>query len=290
MAIKRKALGKGLNALLPSAPSARSDRSLVEIPLDQIIPNKYQPRTNFDREQLQELSKSIQSNGVVQPVIVRRSGLQYQLIAGERRWRAAGLAGLKTIPAVVQEASEYKTLELALVENIQRQDLNPIEEASAYSTLISDFDLTQEEIALRVGKDRSSVANYLRLLKLPDEIRQKIENGTLSMGHARAILGLDSSKEQLVLAERILSEGLNVRQTEQLIRHWKPGKGRKRPRPDAPEAQDPNVKAAQRRLEEQYGTRVLINTNGEKGVIEIYFHNAQDLMRIYDLLISGGTK
>src|SRR5262245_35639420 len=288
MANKRQALGKGLNALLPSSPQVSHDSSFLEIPVDQIVPNKYQPRANFDRQQLEELSKSIQSNGVVQPVILRRSGLQYQLIAGERRWRAATLAGLKTIPAVVQEASEYKTLELALVENIQRQDLNPIEEATAYAALINDFDLTQEEIALRVGKERSSVANCLRLLKLPAELKQKIQSGSLSMGHARAILGLEGTKDQLVLAERILSEGLNVRQTEQLIRQWKPGKGKKHSAHEQTQELDPNVKAAERRLEEHYGTKVSISSSGESGKIEIYYHNADDLMRIYDMLISAG--
>lgn len=287
MASKRKALGKGLNALLPALPSSGSDRVYMELPIERVIPNKYQPRTNFDQERLKELAQSIQSNGVVQPVIVRKVGQQYQLIAGERRWRAARLAGLKTVPAVVQEVSEYKTLELALVENIQREDLNPIEEASAYAALMEDFDLTQEEIALRVGKDRSSIANFLRLLKLPGEIKNQIQSGILSMGHARAILGIESEKEQLVLAERILSEGLNVRQTEQLIRHWSPRKGRKRTKTIAAGI-DPNVKAAERRLEEHFGTQVSIRPNGEKGKIEIYYHNGEDLIRIYDLMLSGG--
>ena len=289
MANKRKALGKGLNALLPSLSPVVADRVFSELPIDKIIPNKYQPRTNFDLEKLKELAQSIQSNGVVQPVIVRRVGQEYQLIAGERRWRAARLAGLKAIPAVVQDVSEYKTLELALVENIQRQDLNPIEEASAYVSLMEDFGLTQEEVSLRVGKDRSSIANTIRLLKLPTEIKDRIQAGILSMGHARAILALDIAKEQLLLTERILSEGLNVRQTEQLIRHWKPGRSRKGNKPKGDAVKDPNVKAAERKLEEFLGTEVVIHSNGDKGRIEIYFHNSEDLLRIYDLL-SGGKK
>jgi ParB family chromosome partitioning protein len=287
MASKRKALGKGLNALLPSLPPVGTDRVYVELPIDKIIPNKYQPRTNFDLEKLKELAQSIQSNGVVQPVIVRRIGQEYQLIAGERRWRAARLAGLNLIPAVIHDVSEYKTLELALVENIQRQDLNPIEEASAYVSLMEDFGLTQEEVSLRVGKDRSSIANMIRLLKLPSEIKDRIQAGIISMGHARAILGLDGAKDQLVLAERILSEGLNVRQTEHLIRHWKPGKSRKGNRSKGEVTKDPNVKAAERKLEEYLGTEVVIHFTGDKGKIEIYFHDNNDLLRIYDLL-SGG--
>jgi ParB family transcriptional regulator, chromosome partitioning protein len=289
MANKRKALGKGLNALLPSLSPVVADRVFSELPIDKIIPNKYQPRTNFDMEKLKELAQSIQSNGVVQPIIVRRVGQEYQLIAGERRWRAARLAGLTAIPAVVQDVSEYKTLELALVENIQRQDLNPIEEASAYVSLMEDFGLTQEEVSLRVGKDRSSIANTIRLLKLPVEIRDRIQAGILSMGHARAILALDNAKEQLLLTERILSEGLNVRQTEQLIRHWKPGRNRKGNKSKENLVKDPNVKAAERKLEEYLGTEVVIHSNGDKGKIEIYFHNSEDLLRIYDLL-SGGRK
>jgi ParB family transcriptional regulator, chromosome partitioning protein len=287
MAIKRKALGKGLNALLPSVAPLGTDRVYVELSIDKIVSNKYQPRTNFDMEKLKELAQSIQSNGIVQPIVVRRVGQQYELIVGERRWRAARLAGLQTIPAIVNEVSEYKTLEMALVENIQRQDLNPIEEASAYLSLIKDFDLTQEEIALRVGKDRSSIANFLRLLKLPDQIKEKIQNGILSMGHARAILGMETAKAQLLLAERILSEGLSVRQTEQLIRHWRPGKGRKRAQLEGV-SKDPNIKAAERKLEEHFGTEVIIHVAGDKGKIEIYYHNNEDLMRIYDLMLPGG--
>ncbi|PWT88790.1 MAG: chromosome partitioning protein ParB [Acidobacteria bacterium] len=289
MAVKRKVLGKGLNALLPTGPASGAQKSLQEIPIDQVIPNKYQPRSNFDPEQLKELSQSIKSNGVVQPVIVRRAGGSYQLIAGERRWRAAKLAGLKNIPAVIRDVSEYKTLELALIENIQRQDLNPIEEATAFSSLIDDFGLTQEEVALRVGKDRSSVANYIRLLKLPDEIKEQIQRQQLSMGHARALSSLEKMKDQLALAAKIISEQLNVRQTELLIRNWKGN--RKSSAPATPEEikVDPNVRAAELKLQERFGTKVVIAGSSDKGRIEIYYENAEDLIRIFELMTAGAN-
>ncbi len=286
MATKRKALGRGLNALLPSAPSA-GEKAVPELPIDQIIPNKYQPRSSFDPATLQELAQSIKANGIVQPLIVRKIGSQYHLITGERRWRAARLAGLKTVPAVIREVSEFKQLEWALIENIQRQDLNPIEEASAYATLVDDFSLTQEEVAQRVGKDRSSVANYMRLLKLPAEIRERIQKLELSMGHARAISSLEKEKDQLELVRQILKDQLNVRQTEALARNWKT---KKKPRPAADTHPiDPNIKAAEQKLQERFGTRVVIRTEGnEKGRIEIHYENSDDLIRIYELIMGKG--
>jgi len=278
MATKRKALGKGLGALLPSVPAGTTEKTYMDLPLEQITPNKYQPRTNFSDEGLNELAQSIKSDGVIQPVVVRRSGSGYELITGERRWRAAKKAGLKTIPAVVRDVSEFRTLEWALIENIQRQDLNPIEEATAYSSLIDDFHLTQEELAQRVGKDRSSIANYLRLLKLPAEIKDCIQRNELSMGHARALISLEKAKDQLELANRIMAEQLNVRQVENLIRSHK-GPGRKKSRETAP--QDPNVKAAQAKLQEHFATKVIIGP----GRIEIYYENPEDLIRIYELII-----
>lgn len=285
---KRKALGRGLGSLLPSVPAGvGGEKSLLEIPLDQIVPSKHQPRSNFDPEKLHELAQSIKSNGVVQPVIVRRAGNHYQLIAGERRWRAAREAGLKTIPAVLKDVSEYKTLELALIENIQRADLNPIEEASAYSALMDDFQLTQEEVAQRVGKDRSSIANYVRLLKLPDAVKERIQRGEISMGHARALSSLSRGQDQIELADRIVSQQLNVRQVEDLTRDWK---SKEKPRKHAPKpaTTDPNVKAAESRLQEHFGTRVSIqqHENG-KGKIEIEFENMDDLIRIYELIVGG---
>jgi ParB family chromosome partitioning protein len=280
MATKRKALGKGLGALLPSVPAGPSEKTYMDLPIDEIIPNQYQPRTNFNEESLNELAQSIKSDGVIQPVIVRRSGSGYELITGERRWRAAKRAGLRTIPAVVRDVSEFRTLEWALIENIQRQDLNPVEEATAYASLIDDFHLTQEELAQRVGKDRSSIANYLRLLKLPAEIKEKIERNELTMGHARALISLEKAKDQLELANRIISEQLNVRQVESLIRSGKAS--RKKVRGESTEtAQDPNVRAAQQKLQEYLGTKVSIGP----AKIDIYYEGPDDLIRIYEKLI-----
>jgi len=279
MAAKRKALGKGLGALLPSVPAGSSEKTMIEISIEQIVPNKYQPRTNFHDEALNELAQSIKSDGVIQPVIVRRSGSGYELIAGERRWRAAKKAGLKTIPAVVRDVSEFRTLEWALIENIQREDLNPIEEATAYASLISDFHMTQEELAQRVGKDRTSIANYLRLLKLPDEIKDRIQRQELSMGHARALISLEKIKDQIELANRIIAEELNVRQVEQLIRSHK--NSSRKSKHSEPSTQDPNVRAAQSRLQEHFGTKVHIGP----GKIEIYYENPDDLIRIFELII-----
>jgi len=283
MATKRKALGRGLNALLPPAPSG-GDKAVPEVPIDQIVPNKYQPRNSFNPELLQELAQSIKANGVVQPVIVRKTGNQYQLITGERRWRAAKLAGLKTVPAVIREVSEFKQLEWALIENIQRQDLNPIEEASAYAALVDDFSLTQEELAQRVGKDRSSIANYIRLLKLPAKIREQIQNQELSMGHARALSSLEKEKDQIELARQIIKDQLNVRQTETLVRNWKT-KTKKPQKTTAEPPVDPNVKAAEQALQERFGTKVVIRIEtNEKGRIEVHFQNSEDLIRIFDLM------
>lgn len=287
MATKRKALGRGLGALLPSAPAA-ADSSL-EIPVDRIVPNKYQPRSHFEPESLKDLAQSIKSNGVIQPIVVRKTGAQYQIIAGERRWRAAQLIGLKTVPAVVRDVSEYRMVEMALIENIQRQDLNPLEEASAYVSLIEDFELTQEELAQRVGKDRSSIANYIRLLKLPMEVKEKIQRQELTMGHARALTSMEKSKEQIELADRIIREQLNVRQTEAMIRNWKAQT--KRPQAVSRETpkKDPNVRAAEAKLQEHFGTRVIIHQDAkEKGKIEIYYQDNGDLIRIYDLILSEG--
>lgn len=289
MATKRKALGRGLGALLPSAPSGGGDRGSLQIPIEQIVPNKYQPRNAVEPETLRELAQSIKSNGVIQPIIVRKAGGQYQIIAGERRWRAAQLAGLKAVPAVVSEVSEYRMLEMALIENIQRQDLNPIEEASAYSSLIEDFELTQEEVAHRVGKDRSTIANFIRLLKLPQEIKNRIQRQELTMGHARALSSVEKPKEQLELANRIVREQLNVRQTEQMIRSWKADT--KRPQGVSREIpkKDPNVRAAEVKLQEYLGTKVVINQDGsEKGKIEIHYQDNDDLIRIYDRILSEG--
>src|SRR5260221_8081988 len=218
---KRPALGKGLSALIPDAPEPRSS-SPTDTDIDRLAPNQYQPRGAMDDSRLQELAQSIKSNGVIQPIVVRRVGDRFQIIAGERRWRAAARAGLQRVPIVVRDVApgrEQSLLEMALIENIQRADLNPIEEAAAYRRLADQFHLTQEDIASAVGKDRASVANYLRLLRLPDEVRNELAAGRLSMGHARALLAVGDEADQLRMARDVIARSLSVRETEALVKH-----------------------------------------------------------------------
>src|SRR6476620_5908454 len=219
MADKRPALGRGLSALIPDSPPppAATDRSL-EIDSDLLRPNKFQPRTQMDDERIEELAKSIRANGIIQPIVVRRVDEGYEIVAGERRWRAAQRVGLLKVPVVVRDIPEDRLLAVALIENIQREDLNPIEEAQAYRRLADDFHLTQEQIADAVGKDRSSIANYVRLLRLPQEVRTNLASGAFSTGHARALLGIGVESIQLRLARDIVSGALSVRETEALIR------------------------------------------------------------------------
>src|SRR5882672_10870553 len=214
----RKALGRGLGALLSAEGTATATDDATEVPTDLIDPSLLQPRTVFDDTKLEELSRSITANGVVQPVLLRRKGARYELIAGERRWRAAVLAGLTNVPVVLRNVSDEKVLEIALIENIQREDLNPIEEARAYKKLIDTMGLTQETVAERVGRDRSYVTNYLRLLKLPDDIQQLVQSGRLSTGHARTLLGVDHVDIQRRIARKIIEQDLSVRATEQIVR------------------------------------------------------------------------
>jgi ParB family chromosome partitioning protein len=216
---KRPALGKGLNALIPDAPEPRI--SPTELDIDRLVPNQFQPRAQIDNARLDELAQSIKANGVIQPIVVRKVGADYQIIAGERRWRAAMKAGLVRVPVVVRDVAtgqERSLLEMALIENIQREDLNPIEEAIAYRRLADEFQLRQEDIAIAVGKDRTSVATHLRLLKLPDEVRADVAAGTLSMGHARALLALPTDAEQRRVARDIISRNLSVRETESMVK------------------------------------------------------------------------
>jgi ParB family transcriptional regulator, chromosome partitioning protein len=270
--MKRQALGKGLDALLPKSQQPTS--ALIELELDQIQRNSYQPRLHFDSEKLQELAASIRENGVLQPVIVRRLDQGYELIAGERRWRAAQLAGLARIPALVQNVTDEKVLERALVENVQRADLNAIEEAAAYQLLIDHFHLTQEQVAERVGKSRASVTNTLRLLRLPKQVQLHLLAGDISMGHARALLPL-SKAQQLDLAAQIVRKGLSVRQVEQQVqRLLNP------PTPPAPRS-DPNTEAAARRLEERWKTPVQIVRHGASGRIVFHFYSEEELDRLF---------
>lgn len=282
MTDKRPALGKGLSALIPDAPAPRL--SPVELDIDLLVPNAYQPRTHPDESRLDELARSIKANGVIQPIVVRKlDNGTYQIIAGERRWRAAQRAGIRRVPIVVRDVSpgnEKQLLEMALIENIQREDLNPIEEATAYRRLAEEFHLSQEAIAAAVGKDRSSVANYLRLLRLPEEVRAEVASGALSMGHARALLGLASEAAQRQTARDIVARNLSVRETESLVKKLVGGEPRATPVP----AHEPDVhtRAAEDRLRFALGTRVRIVRRGAGGTIEIDFASEDELQRMYE--------
>ena len=289
MTDKRPALGKGLSALIPDAPEPRAASSDVDI--DRIVPNSFQPRGTFADEGLDELARSIRANGVIQPIIVRPIGDRFQIIAGERRWRAAQKAGLLRVPVIVRDIAagqERSLLEVALIENIQREDLNVIDEALAYRRLSDEFHQTQEEIAAAVGKDRTSVANILRLLKLPDEVRADVAAGTLSMGQARALLALANEVDQRRIAREVIGRGLSVRQTETLVK--KIGdEGTAGPRqPEEQKPADVHTRAAEERLRLALGTRVRIVRRGTRGRIEIDFGSEDELIRLYDRLAERG--
>jgi ParB family chromosome partitioning protein len=271
--MKRQALGKGLDVLLPQSPARAT--ALVELDLDQISPNPLQPRLHFEPGKLEELAASIKENGVLQPIVVRGSGGGYEIVVGERRWRAAQQVGLERIPAIVQHVSDEKMLELALVENIQRDELSPIEEGQAYQLLADQFALTHEEIAQRVGRSRTAVTNSLRLLRLPSFIQEKVMNEEMSMGHARALIPL-SGKDQLHLAEQIVARGLSVRETEKRAKLYLDP-----PKPRTPAPKDPNIRAAEQKLEERWKTRVEIRRRGRQGQIVLHFHSPDDLERLY---------
>ncbi len=278
----RKALGRGLSALLSDTLTQGDE--LLEIDIDLIEPNPDQPRLNFNEAGLEELAQSIRTNGLVQPILLRRiGGGRYQIVAGERRWRAAQRAGLHKVNSVIREIPDSKLLELALIENIQRQELNPIEEAQAYQRLIRDLDMTQDDLAKQVGKDRSSIANYLRLLKLPAKIQKMLEDGSLSMGHARALLGLESTELQVKLADDIVRSKLSVRETEQAVKHAaSPGAIRDS---STPTQNDANIRAAELKLKRFLGTQVRIQLGQNGGKIEIEFGSMSELDRIYSIII-----
>ena len=285
---KRPALGKGLSALIPDAPDVRS--SPTELDIDRLTPNQFQPRARMDDARLDELARSIKANGVIQPIVVRKVGDVFQIIAGERRWRAAQKAGLVRVPVVVRDIAsgqERSLLEMALIENIQREDLNPIEEAIAYRRLADEFQLKQEDIASAVGKDRTSVANHMRLLKLPDEVRAEVAAGTLSMGHARALLALPTDAEQRRLSRDIITRNLSVRETESMVKHLGAGDAPP-PGPAPPKSVDVHTRAAEERLRLTLGTRVRIVRHGTRGRIEIDFISEDELIRIYEQLTDRG--
>ena len=279
--MKRKALGKGLSALLPDPDAPPPAEAGLEVPVESLEPNPYQPRGPVAPEALAELAASIRESGIVQPILVRRVGERFQIIAGERRWRAAQNLGLATVPVAVRDVPDDRLLELALVENIQRQELTPIEEAHAFQRLQQDFHLTQEEVARKVGRDRATVANTMRLLRLGREIRDLVAGGRLDAGHGRALLGLERAEDQTSLAREAVRRGLSVRELERrvaLLRAPRRAKGRK----------DPNTRAAEERLRAALGTRVQISRRGKGGTLRIAFASEAELSRLFETLLRAG--
>jgi ParB family chromosome partitioning protein len=286
---QRKVLGRGLGALIPQrqepAPAppaeAHATQGLAEIPISQIQPNPYQPRKTFNEASIEELARSVRQHGIVQPLVVTRAGDKYKLIAGERRFRAAQKAGLTTVPALIKEMmQEGDALQIALIENIQREDLNPIEEALAYHQLHDEFQLTQEEISKRVGKERSTVANFLRLLKLPDPVKKLLASGQLSMGHARALLAIESPRKQEQLADRVVRKNLNVRQTEMLASESSPKAVEKKEK-----EKDVFTRDAEDKLQRTLRTKVEIDRRRRGGVIHIRYGSEDELIRVVDELM-----
>jgi ParB family transcriptional regulator, chromosome partitioning protein len=283
---QRKALGRGLSALLgtPTPETEVDSEKLREIDIDRIVPNTQQPRKYFNEEALNELADSIRAHGLIQPIIVQPlPDNLFQLIAGERRWRAAQKAGLMKLPAVVRDSTSDASLEIALIENLQREDLNPIEEAQAYEKLIVEFGLTQEEVARRVGKNRVTITNMLRLLRLPPEVQQWISEDRLTTGHAKALLSLSDLSSILDVARKIMQGSYSVRQAEMLVSRL--GKGGAQEATETPEAVDPNVKAAIHALEQALGTKVTIQESHGKGRIELHFFSPEEMHRLYDGLM-----
>ncbi|MGO9015610.1 MAG: ParB/RepB/Spo0J family partition protein [Dissulfurispiraceae bacterium] len=274
----KTALGRGLEALLPE-----KGEEVIKIDIEKILPNEQQPRKVFDNEALKDLSDSIKEKGVLQPVIVSRVGDgTFRLIAGERRWRAAHVAGLKKIPALVKETSSQDSLEIALIENIQREDLNPIETAGALSRLTTDYNLTQEALSRRVGKDRATIANYLRILKLPDEVKSFINSNSLSLGHAKAILAVDGAQKQVEAAREIVKGGLSVRATEALCKKLS---GPSQPKVKKKQDKLPEVADLENRLTQALGTKVRIKHKEKRGQIEIDYYSLDELDRLLEVLL-----
>jgi ParB family chromosome partitioning protein len=279
--MKRKALGKGLSALLPEA-EARPRETERELPVDRLEPNPRQPRSRIEATALAELAASIRQSGLVQPILVRPVGQRFQIIAGERRWRAAREAGLERVPVTIREVPDDQLLELALVENIQREELTALEEASAYSKLQSELGLTQEQLAARVGKDRATVANTLRLLRAPAPLRALLEQGRLGAGHVRALLGLNDAGDQQALGNEAARQGLSVREVERRVAQMQAPTARREKR------RDPNTRAAEERLRAALGTRVEIARRAKGGSMRIAFTSEDELNRLFELLVRAG--
>lgn len=275
-----RGLGKGLNALFPGESLTKFE-TVEQINVKSIKPNPFQPRTVFNEAAIEELSDSIREHGILQPIILRKTGMTYEIVVGERRYRAAKLAGLLEVPAVIRNLTDEETMEFAILENLQREDLTPIEEAEAYNNLMEKLELTQEQLAFRLGKSRSHIANHIRLLSLPEKVRVTITEGKLSMGHGRTLLGLRKKEQIIPIAEKVLKEGLNVRQLEKLVQNLNENV----PRETKPkEKKNLFIEEQESTLRDYFGTNVTIKKTKEKGKIEIEFFSNEDLERILELL------
>ena len=275
----KKALGKGIKAFIPEEYGILKEESYTELEVDELRPSPLQPRMRFDEKGIEELAQSIRKAGVLQPIIVIPEGEQFRILIGERRWRAAQKAGLRKIPVLIRNIPKEQQLEVSLVENLQREELNPIEIARAYERLTEELGYTQEEVGEKVGKDRASVANFLRLLKLPSEIQESIQDGKISMGHAKILLSVEDSKAQLDLVKRIVQKGLSVRATENLV-----AKFNKQLSPSSKRNPDPNLEAVQEELLKALGTKVAISGNQKKGIINIFYYSLDELNRISEFI------
>jgi ParB family chromosome partitioning protein len=278
---KKMALGRGLDSLIPgieSIDNRPSEYFMCDVEL--IRSNRYQPRLQFSEEKLQRLTDSVKQQGILQPLVVRKNSEGYELVAGERRLKAARRSGLKQVPVIIRDISDSQLLEISIIENIQRENLNPMEEADAYRRLMDMFHLTQDQVAQRVGKSRSAVANFIRLLNLPDEIKDSIMDNVISMGHARALLGLASASQQRAVWRQIISKGLSVRQTEEIIKKQRKESEKSTPKPPEPSSDDIYFSSLAEDLSRSYGTRVQINRRGKKGRVVIEFYNDNDLDRL----------
>jgi ParB family chromosome partitioning protein len=275
----KKALGKGIKAFIPEEYGILKEESYTELEVDELRPSPLQPRMRFDEKGIEELAQSIRKAGVLQPIIVIPEGEQFRILIGERRWRAAQKAGLRKVPVLIRNIPKEQQLEVSLVENLQREELNPIEIARAYERLTEELGYTQEEVGEKVGKDRASVANFLRLLKLPSEIQESIQDGKISMGHAKILLSVEDSKTQLELVKRIVQKGLSVRATENLV-----AKFNKQLSPSRKRNPDPNLEAVQEELLKALGTKVAISGNQKKGIINIFYYSLDELNRISEFI------
>jgi len=276
---QKTVLGRGIGALLPSA---EQDKKLILCGIEELTPNKHQPRKVFETDKLRDLVASIKEKGVIQPLLSRRVSGGYELIAGERRWRAAQMAGLKEVPVILRDVRDTEMLELALIENIQRADLNPIEEAEGYQKLIDEFDYTQEELSIRVGKERSTISNHLRLLKLPEPVKKDISEGLVTTGHAKAILGLESPQMQIEAHTAVVKRGLSVRETESLVKRLAKGEPVKKAK-----GHSADIEKVQDTLKRSLGTKVTISGSDRKGKIMIEYYSSDELNRLIDILKGG---